>query len=64
MNIKKRKLIINTFLNSQSSWYPLTWMFYSHSLNNNINRLHEKCLHIVYHDSQSYEQLLKKMILS
>ena len=35
-------------------------MFHSRSLNNNISRLQGKCLHVVYNDSQSYEQLLRK----
>ena len=36
-------------------------MFRSRSLNNNINRLHERCLHIIYNDKRSTfdERLVK-----
>ena len=36
-------------------------MFHSHSLNNKINRLHERCLRIIYNDKHSnFEELLVK----
>ena len=36
-------------------------MFHSRKLNNKINRLHERCLRITYHDSLStFEELLRK----
>ena len=36
-------------------------MFHSRLINNKINRLHERCLRIVYSDNQSnFEELLKK----
>ena len=61
MNIEKRKMIMNVFLNSQFSSCPLTWMFHNRLINNKINRLHEKCLRIVYNDNQStFEELLEK----
>ena len=28
-------------------------MFHSHSINNKINRLHERCLRMIYNDKQS-----------
>ena len=34
---------MNAFFKSQFSNYPLSWM-----LNNKINRLHERCLRIIY----------------
>ena len=40
MPFQKRKLLMNAFFTSQFSYYPLTWMFRSRKLNNNINRLH------------------------
>ena len=61
MNAKKRRLIMNAFFNSQFSYCPLTWMFHSRLTNNKINRLHERCLRIVYSDNKStYEELLEK----
>ena len=61
MNIEKRKMIMNAFFNSQFSYCPLTWMFHNRLINNKINRLHERCLRIVYNDNQStFEELLEK----
>ena len=61
MNIEKRGTIMNTFFNSQFSYCPLIWMFHSRLINNKINRLHERCLRIVYSDNQStFEELLEK----
>ena len=35
------------------------WMFYKRSLNHKINRLHEKCLVVIYNDGHSsYDKLL------
>ena len=66
MNISKSyhrlsKLIIlmNSFFWSQFSYFPLVRMFCSRALNNKINRLHERCLRMVYIDKKStYENLL------
>ena len=61
MNIEKRKMIMNAFFNSQFSYCPLTWMFHNRLINNKINRLHERCLRIVYNDNQStFEELIEK----
>ena len=50
---KRRLIIIN--------YYPRAWMFHSRKLNNEINRLHERCLRIMYNDSSStFERLLTK----
>ena len=52
---------MNAFFNSQFSYCPLIWMFHSRLINNKINRLHERCLRIVYSDNQStFEELLEK----
>ena len=60
MNITKRKIFMNAFFNAQFSYCPLTWMFHSRKLNNEINKLHERCLRIVYNNNTStYEELLK-----
>ena len=38
---------------------PLTWMFHNRSLNNKMNRLHERCLSVIYHNGHSsYDELL------
>ena len=60
MDITKRKILINAFFNSQFSYCPLTGMFHSRKLNNKINKLHERCLQIVYNNNTStYEELLE-----
>ena len=60
MNITKRKILMNAFFNSRFSYCPLTWMFHSRKLNNKINKLHERCLRIVYNNNTStYEELLE-----
>ena len=61
MSITKRKLLMNSYLTSQFNYYPLTWMCNSRTVNNKINRLHERCLHIVHSDkTSSFEKLLEK----
>ena len=58
---RKRRLITNDFFHSQFNCCPLAWMFHSRELNIKINRLHKRCLRIVYNDSSSrFEQLLTK----
>ena len=50
MSLDKRKMLLRAFIESQFSYCPLIWMFHSRTLNNKINRLHEKALRIVYGD--------------
>ena len=60
MDTEKRKILMNAFFNAQCSYCPLTWMFHSRNLNNKVNKLHERCLRIVYNnDTSSYEDLLE-----
>ena len=41
-------------------YYPLIWMFHNRKLNNKINKLHKRCLRIVYSkNSSSFEELLE-----
>ena len=52
---------MNAFFRAQFNYCPVVWMFHSRSLNNKINRLHERCLHIIYIDKRSnFEELLVK----
>ena len=58
MPFQNRKLLMNAFFTSQFSYCPLTWMFHSKKLNNKIDRLHERCLRVVYNDRLStFEEL-------
>ena len=54
LNKRKRQLLINAFFKSQFSYCPLSWTFHSHTLHNEINRLHERCLRIIYNDNTSF----------
>ena len=52
---------MKSFIESQFTYCPLIWMFCSRSMNNRINRLHERALRIVYNDyANSFESLLVK----
>ena len=44
---------MNAFFKFQFSYCPLSWMSHSRTLNNKINRLHERCLRIIYNDNTS-----------
>ena len=61
MDIKQRKLIMNSFILSQFGYCSLVWMFHNRTLNNRINKIHERSLRIIYQDQQSsFEGLLEK----
>ena len=61
MNQDKLRLIMIFFIESQFSYCPLVWMFHSRTLNNRINKLHERGLRLVYKDSHlTFEELLRK----
>ena len=47
MNTDKLRLIMKTFVNAQFGYCPLVWMFHSRSLNNRINKIHERALRSV-----------------
>ena len=48
--LNNRKILMSAFFISQFSYCPLVWMFCSRGLNNKINSLHYRSLHIVYRD--------------
>ena len=61
LSIEKRKILINSFVDSQFNYGKLIWMFHSRKLNSKINRLQERSLRIIYDDDKSsFEELLKK----
>ena len=61
MSEDKLKLIMKTFIESQFNYCPLLWMFCSRTLNNKINKLHERALRVVYkNDDLTFQQLLEK----
>ena len=52
---------MNCFFASQFNYCPLVWMCHHGSVSNKRNRLHERCLCIVYSDNvSSFEELLHR----
>ena len=61
LNQNQRRLLMNSFIQSQFSYNPLTWMFHGRKANNRINHIHERALRIVYDDQKSsFQKLLQK----
>ena len=59
MELTKRRIVMNAFFASHFNYCPLIWKFHSRNLNK-INRLHERCLQVIYNDkTSSSEQLLE-----
>ena len=60
MGTTKKRILIEAFFKSQFNC-PLVWMCCNRFLNTKINRLHERCLWIVYNDKKSsFDELLVK----
>ena len=56
----KLRLITKAFINAQFGYCPLVWMFHSRTLNNRINKLHERALRIVFkNNNATFDDLLK-----
>ena len=52
---------MRSFVMSQFSCCPLIWMCHSRKINNQIEKLHERALRLVYNDkSSSFRELLKR----
>ena len=61
MSTDKLRIIMKSFIESQFGYCPLVWMFHSRAINNQINKLHERALRLVYKDTTlSFHQLLQK----
>ena len=59
LNCDKLKILMKTFITSQFKYCPLTWMFHNRTLNNKINKLHERALRLAYKDvCSSFQELL------
>ena len=51
---------MSSFIKSQFNYCPLIWMFCSRTSMNNLNNIHEKCLHLVKNDFDSnFNELLE-----
>ena len=61
MSFEKRRILMKAFIESQFNYCPLIWMFHSRTMNNKINRIHERALRLVYSDyCSNFDELLKK----
>ena len=61
MELGKRRMLMNAFFSSQFNYCPVVWMCHSRALNKKINRLHERCLRIIYNDKTfTFKELLEK----
>ena len=61
INLSKKKILMNTFFDSQFKYGPLIWMCHSRIDNSKIDRLLERYLRIIYKDIQSwFKELLEK----
>ena len=60
-DFKKKKLLTNTFYMSQFNHCQLIWMCHNRTKNIKINRLHERCLLLLYNNEKSsFHDLLEK----
>ena len=61
LDISKRRMIMNASFNPQLNYCPPIWMCHNGTTNRKTNRLHERCLRIIYNDKQSsFKMLLEK----
>ena len=61
MNLSKRKILMNAFFDQQFKNCQLIRMCHSRTNNRKLDRLHERCLRIIYNDKQSsFKELLEK----
>ena len=61
MRFEQRNRIVDLFITSHFSYYPLVWMFHSRRLNNRIDHIHGRALKIIYQDyNSSFKELLRK----
>ena len=61
LTLDKRRIVFKAFVESQFQYCSLVWVFHSRTLNNRINRLHERALRTVYDDYElSFQTLLNK----
>ena len=53
MSLKKRRTLVKAFIESQFNYCSLILMLHPRTLNNRINRIHERALRTVYSDYNS-----------
>ena len=61
MSKNQAQLLMRRFIMSQFSYCPLIWMCHSRRINNQIKKLHERALRLVYnYKSSSFLELLER----
>ena len=51
---------MNSFFSSKFSYFPLLWMCHGRTVNSKIDKLHERCLRVIYNDKKSsFKELLE-----
>jgi hypothetical protein len=58
ISLEKAKLLYNAFIHSLFNYAPLIWMFCKKKNYNLIERIHLKCLRIVYQSGSCYREIL------
>ena len=53
MDTEKLQRLMRALVLSHFSYCPLVWMFYDRALNDNVNHIHERALHIAYNDYEN-----------
>ena len=53
---------MRAFNENEFNYCPLTWMFNNRTLNNKINKLHERALRITYKDEKSKNKISPPII--
>ena len=58
---ERKRIILNSFIESQFTHCPLVWMYCSREMDKKINRIHKRALRLIYLDhTSSFEELLSK----
>ena len=53
MDFVKKRFQVNILFYSLFNYCQLVWMCHDQTNNNKINRIHERCLHLIYNDKKS-----------
>ena len=60
LSYDSKKLVINSFINSNFQYSPLVWHFCGHVNNNKIEKIRERSLRILHRDYDSSYEVLEK----
>ena len=61
MSSNRKWLVMKAFISSQFSYCSFTWINHSKTLNNKVNRMHERSLRVVYnYKNFTFKELLDK----